>query len=139
MQKNLRSRNFSVLEIILSVALLAGFSVFILRLFVLASDKQKDTLLMDTAVQQAVTLVEKFKGSDKPYDVYTQLRLDPSGTGAQKVKEGMAPSLQAVVEIKKDSENTAGSVYTIQVDIQQSKNSESVYKLSGTKYFAGQK
>lgn len=139
MQKNLRSRNFGVLEIIVSVALLAGFSVFILRLFVSASDKQKQAMLMDTAVQKAVTLVEEFKGDDKPYDLYTQLKLNPSVSGAQKVTEGMENGLQAVVEIKKDSENTAGSVYIVIVDIQQSKNSESVYKLSGTKYFAGQK
>jgi type II secretory pathway pseudopilin PulG len=139
MQKNLRSRNFGVLEIIVSVALLAGFSVFILRLFVAASDKQKQAMLMDTGVQKAVTLVEEFKGDDKPYDLLTQLKLNPSVSGAQKVTEGMENGLQAVVEIKKDSENTAGSVYIVIVDIQQSKNSESVYKLSGTKYFAGQK
>ena len=131
MRSRFNVRNFGVLEIIMSVAILAVFSVFLLRLFVSASECEKKTRLLDRADFTAASYVEQFKGGSGPYDILTSLGIKQDGgddrTGTVK---SAAEGLNAAVEVKK----LDAGLYGITVDMRGG-DGGSVYKLSGCQYF----
>jgi type II secretory pathway pseudopilin PulG len=129
-----QSRDFGVLEIIISVAILAAFSVFVLKLFVSASNDEKKMKQLDLATHSAVTYIEQFKSSSSPYEICSTLGAAAPTSGSFKKTVFIDEGIQAVIEISEDSQNAAGSIYTMNIDMQKS-TGESVYKLNGLKYF----
>jgi type II secretory pathway pseudopilin PulG len=138
MHTRFHGRNFGVLEIIVSVAILAAFSVFVLRLFVAASNDEKKMLELDRADYAAVSYIEQFKNSAAPFDMCGSLgRANPSGGDYDNTVA--LSGIKARIEIKKDSENALGGLYTISVDMIRSSDSADIYKLSGLKFFTVEK
>lgn len=131
-------RNFGVLEIIISVAILAAFSVFVLKLFVGASDSEKKVQLLDRADYAAVTYIEQFKGSASPFAVCAKLGGVKESGGYYKNTVCVADGMNAVIEIKKDSDNAAGSLYVMNVVMKNNKDGKDIYQLSGYKFFGSE-
>jgi len=129
-----QSRDFGVLEIIISVAILAAFSVFVLKLFVSASTDEKKVKQLDLATNSAVTYIEQFKSSSSPYEICSTLGAAAPTSGSFKKTIFIDEGIQAVIEISEDSQNAAGSIYSMNIDMQKA-TGESVYKLNGLKYF----
>lgn len=130
--KNL-GRNFGVLEIILSVAILAAFSVFVLKLFVLASNYEKNMRLLDKATYSAVTIIEQFKNGNEPFAINSHY----GGTAKNDVyacSTQLSNELRADISIKKGNQNLAGGTYQIDVNIKNS-SGKKIYELNGAKYF----
>jgi hypothetical protein len=133
MRSRFNVRNFGVLEIIMSVAILAVFSVFLLKLFVSASDCEKKTRLLDRADFTAASYVEQFKSGSGPYDIMTKLGIaQGSGDDRTGTVKSAAEGLTAVVRVTKLG--TGDGLYQITVDMRGT-NGASVYKLSGLEYF----
>jgi hypothetical protein len=138
MRSRFQSRNFGVLEIIISVAILAAFSVFVLRLFVAASYDEKKSLELDRANYAAVTYIEQFKGSATPFDICGTLGADSGVNGYYKHAVAVSNDISAQIEIKKDSESVSGSLYIINIDMKRSSDGSDILKLSGLKYFSNE-
>jgi type II secretory pathway pseudopilin PulG len=136
MHSRFHSRNFGVLEIIISVAILAAFSVFVLRLFVAASLDEKKSLELDRANYAAVTYIEQFKGSAAPFDICAALGTASAANGYYSNTVGVPGGIKAQIEIKKDSDNASGSLYRMSIDMKRSSDGSDILKLSDLKYFS---
>lgn len=130
-----QSRSFGVLEIVLSVAILAVFSVFVLQLFVTASENSKKERLLGNAEFQAITIVEQFKGSKSPLEFCKNMGLNQETGNYTKQNINISNAINAEIEIKKDSETSAGMLYVININMLKSGSNESLIKLSDVKYF----
>ena len=131
----LQSRSFGVLEIILSVAILSAFSVFVLRLFVAANNEEKTMLELDRANYAAVSYIEQFKSSSAPFAICSRLgTAGPSGDqyAAAVPVEGR---LRAQIRIYKETSNDAGALYRMDVAVSDSGGTD-VLQLSGVQFFA---
>jgi type II secretory pathway pseudopilin PulG len=139
MQSRFNVRNFGVLEIIMSVAILAAFSVFVLKLFVSASDRGRQARMLDSASFAASGYVEQFKAGAGPYSLMSL----PGASAASSAPDDRtvtvakaADGLSAVIEIKREA--SPQGLYVINIDMRGSVSGKSVYKLSGCGYFGGQ-
>ncbi|MDR3551738.1 MAG: hypothetical protein P4L75_01310 [Clostridia bacterium] len=137
MQSRFHSRDFGVLEIIVSVAILAAFSVFVLQLFVAASkDRQKMTAL-DSANYAAVSYIEQFRAGSTPFALCSKLGGAPSGGSYDgTVEVPTAAGLSAHLTIAKTAANTGGSIYTLKVELKRSSDGAPVFSLSDAKFFS---
>ena len=130
-----QSRSFGVLEIILSVAILSAFSVFVLRLFVAANGEDKKMLELDRANYVAASYIEQFKSSSAPFAVCANLGTSgPSGDqySATVPVEG---ALHAQIRICREASNGAGALYRMDVAISDSGGTD-VLDLSDVQFFA---
>jgi len=134
MRLNFHSRNFGVLEIIVSVAIFAAFSVFVLKLFVAGETSDKRMGELDRATMSAVSIVERFKGSGAPFEVCSSLGASAPESGSFSGTVGVSDSLNADVKIGRESSNAAGSLYRISVNVRDTRG-QSVYDLSDLKFF----
>jgi hypothetical protein len=128
------TRSFGVLEIILSVAILAAFSVFVLRLFVSASDNESKMRLLDRADTAAVSYIEQFKGGSTPFALSAALGGSPSGGAYRRVFD-LPDGIRARVDIAKDG--TAG-LYQISVRMTRARDGAGLLSLSGLQYFGSE-
>lgn len=136
MHSRFYDRNFGVLEIIVSVAILAAFSVFVLRLFVAASADEKKTLELDTADYTAVSYIERFENSTSPFELFSSPGKAVPASDSYRENVIISNDMSAFIVISKDSENSGGSTYKITVDIKKSTDGSDIYKLSDYKYFS---
>jgi type II secretory pathway pseudopilin PulG len=98
-----QSKSFGVLEIVLSVAILAVFSVFVLQLFVTASQSSKKMRLLDNAQFQAVSIIENFKGSTSPIDFCKSEGIALNSSNDLKQSINISGEINALIKIKKQS------------------------------------
>jgi type II secretory pathway pseudopilin PulG len=136
MRYKYQSRSFGVLEIVLSVAILAVFSVFVLQLFLSASNNSKKVKLTDNAQFQAISIVEKFKGSNSPLDFCKGMGLSQTAGDDIKQNINVSDNINAEIEIKKDSETDAGILYVINIDMRKIGSNESLVSLRDVKFFS---
>jgi type II secretory pathway pseudopilin PulG len=136
MHSRFNNRNFGVLEIIVSVAILAAFSVFVLRLFAAASKDEKLMLESDQANYTAVSYIEEFKGGASPFTICEELGSARPSDGYYSSKVALGETY-ALVEIKKENANASGALYEISVDIKRNSDKHDLCKLSGLQYFQG--
>lgn len=130
-----QSRSFGVLEIILSVAILSAFSVFVLRLFVAANAEEKKMLELDHANYAAASYIEQFKSSSAPFAICSRLgTAGPSGDqySATVPVEG---ALHAQIRIYRETSNGAGALYRMDVAVSGSGGAD-VLQLSDVQFFA---
>ena len=135
MRSHFHARNFGVLEIIVSVAILVAFSVFVLRLFVAVSSDEKKMKELDRANYTAVSYIEQFKAGASPFDLRSTLGGSASG-GSYTRTVTVPGGIRARIEIKEDTRYAAGSLYVIRVDMEQSSDGSELLTLSGFKYFS---
>lgn len=136
MRSKIRSRDFGVLEIILSVAIIAAFSVFVLRLFVAASKDRQRMLDLDRANAAAVSLIEQFKGGSAPFSLSSSLGGAPAN-GRYDRTVPVESGLTARVRIQKSGSNAGGGLYAIDVSVCRADGAR-VLDLNGARYFSGE-
>lgn len=131
-----RSLTFGVLEIILSVGILAVFSVPVLQLFVKASREETRTRMTDTAVAAAVSYVEEFRSGATPFELSRTLggSPEPDGSG-YRGQADLGGGVTATVVIRRDSENAGGSLYAIAVSAAGKGIPGALYTLDELRYF----
>lgn len=64
-------KGFTILEMIISVAVLSIISVFVLQLFISARNMSDKARHLDWSIQMSKTLMESIKSCEKPEDLYT--------------------------------------------------------------------
>lgn len=131
-----RSRTFGVLEIILSVGILAVFAVPLLQLFVKASQEEKRTRMTDTAVAAAVSYVEDFRSGSTPFALSQTLGGGPDADGNYRRQADLGGGVAAAVTIRCTGENAGGRLYAIDVTMTGKGFPGSLYTLSVLRYFA---
>lgn len=129
-------RTFGVLEIILSVAILAIFAVPVLQLFVRAAQEEKRARMTDTAVTAAVSYVEEFKSGATPFSLSATLGGQPDADGQSYRRQvDVGNGVTATVVIRRDGENTAGGLYAIDVSAAGKGVNGTLYRLEGLMFF----
>jgi Tfp pilus assembly protein PilE len=116
---------FSVIEVVLSIAVLAAMSLVCLQLFLTASKVNMRSRILDASVMKSTAIVEAFKNSDKPYPAsYESTFTTADGR-----------RLQANIQIASQKSTTKGSLYGISVKV--INDGEKIYELSALNYFEG--
>lgn len=138
MQIKRHLRNFGVLEIILSTAILAAFSVFAIQLFIKASDNQANVVLLDKSTYTAVSIAEQFKAGETPFALSGKY-------GGKADKDSytrtvtVSPEIRAKIVVSRDDEMTdeknAGGMYSVNITMVKSKDGTELYHLTALKYF----
>lgn len=134
MRTKFYSRDYSVLEIILSVAILAAFSVFVLRLFVAAAQEKQRMLDLDAADYGAVSYIEQFRAGSAPFALSTALGGAPIN-GRYSRTVAISSGLTARIRIMPGEKNAGGQLYTIEVFIYRNQDGKQIFDLSDAGYF----
>lgn len=130
-----RAPSFGVLEILLSVAILAVFAAPVLQLFLQASKEEKQARMTDTAVAASVSYVEEFRAGTSPFALSKRLGGSPDADGlSYRRQTDLGGGVTATVAIRRDGADAGGSVYAIDVSVS-GRDSGPLYQLSGLQYF----